>query len=347
MVSTVLLLFTSAAVSPETLIDLGHWKRARAAVEPALRSNPNDARLLWLMSRIKMAFDDLDSAQQLAERSVALDGSKSEYHGQLAQVYGRQAQRAVVFKQFGLARKAKRSVETAVALDPKNVDALIFLTGYLTKAPGIIGGDKNRAQRIVSEMWKFDPVHAAAAEAILAEDQKQWDRVKAAYERAVQLATDRADAHINVASIYLRPRFKDAMLAEKHAREAQRLAPEKVVPYGMLAALYARQKRWNELDNTLAEAGRMIPDNASPYFSAATSLIDEKQEPARAEAYLRRYIQQEPEAYSPPHAVARWKLGLALEQQGKKEDAVREIQAAIQQQPELDEPKKDLKRLRG
>ena len=46
----------------EALIEAGHWKRARAIVEPRVAANPRDAQAVWLLSRIKLAFGDLDGA---------------------------------------------------------------------------------------------------------------------------------------------------------------------------------------------------------------------------------------------------------------------------------------------
>lgn len=348
MSAAILLLLAVGSESPEALIEAGRWKQARAALEPALRAAPNDPQRLWLMSRIKFSFGDMEAAEQLAVKAVALDAKKSEYHGQLAEVYGRQAQRASALRQFSLARRAKKEVEAAVSLDPHNGAALVFLVGYLTKAPGIIGGDKKRAREIATSMWNFDPPRAAIAEGIIAEDEKQWDRMKAAYRRAVDAAPDRYLAQINFVSLCQRNQFRDDALAEKHARLAMALAKGRAAaPYNILAFLYAKQQRWSELDNVLAEAVKNVPDNLAPYFNAAAAMLGDKREAVKAEAYLRKYLTQEPEANAPSHGVARWRLGVALEQKGNRDDAIRELEEAVRLQPGLDAAKRDLKRLRG
>lgn len=67
----------------------------------------------------------------------------------------------------------------------------------------------------------------------------------------------------------------------------------------------------------------------------------------RAERYLRKYLTQEAEAESPSHAAARWRLGLVLEQPGRKAEAISEIEAAVKAEPSIEPAKKDLKRLKG
>ena len=70
--------------SAGALIDAGHWKRARAILEPRLAANPRDAQGACLLSQVNLAFGDLDSALKFAQRAVALDDGSSNYHFQVA-----------------------------------------------------------------------------------------------------------------------------------------------------------------------------------------------------------------------------------------------------------------------
>jgi hypothetical protein len=54
----------------------------------------------------------------------------------------------------------------------------------------------------------------------------------------------------------------------------------------------------------------------------------------------------EPEAGEPPLAAAHWRLGQVLEKEGKKTDAIVEMEEAVRLQPDLKEAKEDLKRLK-
>ena len=107
------------------------------------------------------------------------------------------------------------------------------------------------------------------------------------------------------------------------------------------------QQRWSELDGILGNAEASIPDDFVPYYIAATALMASKTDLARAERYLRKYLSQEPEAESPSHATTHWRLGLVLEQQGRKGEAVAEIETALKMDSSIEPAKKDLKRLKG
>ena len=67
----------------------------------------------------------------------------------------------------------------------------------------------------------------------------------------------------------------------------------------------------------------------------------------RAERYARKYLAQEPEPTSSSPAVAHWRLGLVLEKQGRKGDAIAERQSATRMDPKFEQAQKDLKRLKA
>ena len=56
---------------------------------------------------------------------------------------------------------------------------------------------------------------------------------------------------------------------------------------------------------------------------------------------------QEPEAGPVTLAHGHWRLGLTLEKEGKRSDAVSEMEQAIRLKPDFEDAKKDLRRLRG
>ncbi|CAN5746744.1 hypothetical protein BH18ACI5_BH18ACI5_05330 [soil metagenome] len=140
------------------LAEHAHWKRLKALVEPRVASNPNDAEAQWLLSRVRLQYRDAVGALPSAEKAVALDGKNAAYRWQLAQVVGEIASSASVFKQMGLAKRFKREAEAVLALNPRHTGALVGLMEYYYRAPGIIGGDKNKATQISDQILAIDAV---------------------------------------------------------------------------------------------------------------------------------------------------------------------------------------------
>src|SRR5262249_46377324 len=90
--------------------------------------------------------------------------------------------------------------------------------------------------------------------------------------------------------------------ARRCADDLVKRAPDRVSGYSLLAIIDASQSNWKELDATIAAAQRAVPDNLSPEFQAARSLVESGNDLPRAERYLRHYLQQEPEPKYPTWA---------------------------------------------
>ena len=243
------------------LAEHGHWKRLKALVEPRVAANPNDAEAQWLLSRVRMAYKDLDGALAPAEKAAALDPKNVEYRWQVAQVVGEMASSASVFKQIGLAKRYKREVEAALALNPKHTGSMIGLMEYFNRAPGIVGGDKKKAGEIPGQIMAVNKVDGWIAKVRLLRQQSPVPagEIEQAWVQAVQADPSRYEPHINLASIYTggtTPRWE---LAEKEALTAKKIDPDRTAPYSVLAAVYATAERWAELDAVLADAGEEDP----------------------------------------------------------------------------------------
>lgn len=330
--------------SAASLADRGHWKRARLLAESRLKANGNDAEALWLLSRVKLAFRDPDAALPLAEKAVALDAANVGYRWQLAEVVGELASTASVFRQMGLARRFKKEAEAVVAINPAHIEALTGLMIFHLRAPGIVGGDKKRAEELVRQISGIDKAQGFLAQARLALESKQPDQVEGLYVKAVEANPSLFEAHTGLASIYSTQ--QKWPLAEKEALAAKRIDPDRAGPYQMLAGVYAMQERWGELDAILADVEKRVPDNLGPHLRAAGALLTTGKDLQRAERYARKYLAQEPEPTGAPVGLAHWRLGLILEKQGRKADAIAEMETAHRLDSKFEPARKDLKRLR-
>jgi tetratricopeptide (TPR) repeat protein len=152
---------------------------------------------------------------------------------------------------------------------------------------------------------------------------------------------------MTLANFYLGQNPQDLATAEGLLRAAMKTDPQMVGPSNALAAVLASQKRWSELDQLLADSERAIPDNLGPHYQAARVILvaGDTQQMGRAESYLRRYLAVSPEGGQPSLAGAHWRLGLVLEKQGHKDQALAEIQNAVSLEPGLKAAQQDLKRL--
>jgi tetratricopeptide (TPR) repeat protein len=348
-------LFASAPAGAATdtatrrLVEAGHWKQARAILEPRVKANLSDAEAAALLSSVRAAYGDLEAALGLAETAVRLEPKVAVYHQQLAEVVGTLAQRANVFKQVGLARRYRQEIETAMALDPALIDARMGMMEFYLQAPGIVGGDTKKGAALADEIGRIDPASGFLAKARVMLATKATGDLESLYRQAAgaaKTADVKYEATSRLLNLHLAPKTLKSDAAEQEARALLQIDPHRSGGYAGLALVYATAGRLAELDAVLADAEKAIPDNFGPFYQAARALLIQGQELTRAERYLRKYLTQEPEAGSPGLAQAHWRLGLVLEKQGQKSAAVAELDQAVKLKPDFDEAKKDLKRLR-
>lgn len=330
------------------LIENKRWLSARAAVDSEMAAKENDARFLWLASRVRMAFGQLDEAAKFGERALALDPRNANYQHQLTEVYGSQAQQASLFRQIGLGRKVKKSMDATLALNPKHIEGMFVLMQYYYMAPSIIGGDKAKARAMPAEIAKVDAAEGAYTEARVAIlDKQPIGRVRASYAKSVESNPRFYRGHVALATSYANYDPKDPALAMKHARAALELAPGRAEPYRLLAGLAARQGRLEEMEKWIGEAEKRVPEDRSCRFVAASVLASQGKELAKAETFYRRFLEKEPEPDFVPVWMARWRLAQLLEKAGRKQDAIAELGVAAKLKPDHERIRKDLARLKG
>jgi tetratricopeptide (TPR) repeat protein len=339
----------SVAVEPsgEVLMADGHWKQARSIVEAALKTNPRDARLLHLMSRIKWAFGDHKAALDFADRAITTDGNRPAYHAHAAFIYGQMLNDAGGIGKVMILRHFRHEIEETLALDSKNIDALLMRAVFLAAAPRLAGGDIKQAEQIAQTLPGLDPERGNIALGRYAYNVRDWGRSERAYLAALSANPQSYAATYALANLYCcimdNPRW-DA--AEQRAKEAIRLNPTRGAAYAVLASALAAGERWADLDALIATAERIIPEDLSARFAAAKTLRVSGKDLPRAERYLRTYMTHDPEGDTPTRAMAHWELGLVLEKQGRRADAAKELEAVVSANPELVAAKADLKRLR-
>jgi len=323
----------------------GHWKRARPLVEARAAANANDARAAYLLSLVREAFGDLNSALDLAEKAVRIAPDSSKFHEQLGDICGEMTAGNGMFKAMSLGKRFKKEAELARDLDPKNTSVRRTLIEFYWRAPRMMGGSKDKARAMVEEILKIDWTAGALAGSRVALLEGDTTKAVDLARQAVEHEPSRMDLRLYAAQMY--GLMRDWKTAEEQAKAALALAPDRAGPYAVMAQILARGRRWADLTALLERAVASVPEDLRPYYQAARVMIEEKQEPQLAEKYLRTYMSQEPEGNAPALAYAHWRTGLALELQGNLREAQVEVETAAKMKPDDDAIKKDLKRMRA
>src|SRR5687768_15530729 len=172
LVNFALLSTTLRAQSVEQGIQLFDARKYPEAKAVLSSHGERDARAAYYLGRIELGSDDAGRAAEWFERAVKMNPKSAVYHGWLGRAYGIQARSASIFRLPSLARKTKAAFETALALDPDNLDVRDDLIAYYTQAPGFAGGSKEKAREMLREIKKRNAYRGSLAAASLCAGEK-------------------------------------------------------------------------------------------------------------------------------------------------------------------------------
>ena len=282
-------------------------------VEAHIRQDPKDASAHFLLSQIRNAFGDHATPLPLAEEAVALDVQTAKYHRQVAEVLGVMAQHANAVQRLLLARRFRKAIDTALALDPRDVQALGDLMEFYLLAPWIAGGDRKQAEATAEQIAGIDAVEGWLAQARIAGFENRTAEVETLLKRAADTHPPSYRASIALARFHLAAGHSNLTAAESEAKAALRLDRGRAEAHAILAEIYAEQSRWSALDSVLEDAAREVPDDLAAYYRTAERLIAAGHDFERAERCLGVYLAQEPEGNEPTLAEARRQLNRARE----------------------------------
>src|SRR5882672_5937024 len=226
--------------SADSLMEAGHYKRARTLVGARLRANPNDSYALFLESKIKQSFGDFPGAIASAERAVALEPHNANYHAQLAEVYAFSADQASWLRGINLVHLMKREIAASLAIAPKHTDTLLVSMMFCLRAPKFVGGDKRKARAIAGEIVQSDPNWGYLAEARLLENSGDDAHLEALLKQAVEINPLHYRALYELARFYCCAAIRKSFgTAESTSRQAMQIDPSRVGAFDLIARVYA------------------------------------------------------------------------------------------------------------
>jgi tetratricopeptide (TPR) repeat protein len=163
---------------------------------------------------------------------------------------------------------------------------------YFLQAPGVVGGDKKKAIEIANEMVKISPVRGYLALAHIAQADKEDGKLAELYKKAVESDPKYYESRIFLAQHYLDPQHTNATACEQQSRAALDLNPDCIDAYRWLAYALVLQKRFDDAAKVVARAEAAAPDNLAPYVHAARAMLRDGVELPKAEAYLKKYVNE-------------------------------------------------------
>jgi tetratricopeptide (TPR) repeat protein len=169
----------------------GDWDKVNAMSETLIKAGGDDRALGWrLRSLLAMREGDSEKGVEYAEKAMKAGPESAQMQLHLGNAYAQRVNDVSIWKKGGVAKKIKAAYERAYELDPENPEVLRSLIGFHREAPSIAGGDKERAEEIMQELWKVAPVDAAYTEAPAFIEAGNYAEARSIYKKAMALLPD-------------------------------------------------------------------------------------------------------------------------------------------------------------
>lgn len=289
------------------LFNARKYQEARTALLPY---GERDDSAAYYLGRIEMENNDPGKAVEWFERAVKMNPKSAVYFDWLGKAYGTQAQSASRFRLPFIAKKTKGALETALALDPDNLDVRDDLITYYTRAPGFLGGSKEKAREMALEIKKRNPYRGAMAAGNLC-------------------------AAVN-----------DSVCVERELRDMVTNYPDSSAVYASLAAFYANRKAFDKAFAVLDQRLRAKPNELTTLYQVGRTASLSGQNLDRGEQALKTYLANPTPERGPAPAHVHYRLGTIYEKKGVKDMAREEYRAALQLNPRHQEAQKALAALK-
>ena len=217
------------------------FEEAKNILEEIIDKDDKNAEAFFLLGKMNMALREFEDASDAFEEAVELNKGSSEYHFWLGRAYGLDAMESSFITKAILAPKIKKQFEIAVALDGNNIGARVALAQYYLQAPGIMGGDVDKALEQGEELLKLDEINGRTILAQVYQKKEQNDLAVKQYNLLLEkYGNDKKYAGIyNAYGYWLlsQEKVNEAIAAFKKQIE---LVPERANAYDSLGDAYKK-----------------------------------------------------------------------------------------------------------
>ena len=293
------------------LVEAGDFGAARGRLEAArVRSSGVESSGGWvdyLEGRILLAEGDVEESIDSLLRATEESPDTAPFRRWLGEAFLAKIDSVNLFKKRGVAKQALAELQEASRLEPGDFGTRETLVGYYLNAPGIVGGGDDKA---IAEAREFGRLDAGGGHRLMAQIKLHHEDFDAAIEEYRAAARSRPD---------------DARLR-----------------FGLGMSLQGL-KLYTEAFSAFEKAIELDPSYMNPYYQLGRTAIFSQTNLERATESMQTYLDRDVQPGSPAPEHAHWRLGMIYALRGDDAAARRELEAAIELDPNHDEAKKALK----
>jgi tetratricopeptide (TPR) repeat protein len=245
--------------------DTKEYSKAKEFFENILDQDDENAEAHHWLGRTYFTLGEIDEASDHCEKSVELDETNADYHFWYGQVLGREVQEASIFRKPFLAPKVLEEFERTIELDPKHVGGHIGAARYYLQAPGIMGGDVEKAKEQAQILINLGDAQGNFLMVQIIEQQEGFEKAADAYAEA-----DKDNPNFYNSYGYFLLKHKKYDLAIEKFKKQVELSPGSANSYDSLGDGY---RAAGKLEAALSSYKKAV--ELDPNFKASINNIEE------------------------------------------------------------------------
>ncbi len=308
-------LFCSAVAQPDLnegirLFETEKISEAKKILKSVVKANNKNAEAHYYLGRVYFAVEEYGDAEKSFKKAVEHDDKSYDYKMWLLETYEVKIENAGMLSQLRLAGKWRDICEKILEMNPQNTRERHKLIDYYLNAPGIMGGSRDKAQLHAEEIRSINKLEGHRAFLKIYQKEKKYDLQEKEIVAAITIDSTIMELQFQLGYLY-----QNTKQYEKAFDRFERIV---ISNPGELNALY-------QIGRTSAFSG-LRPD--------------------RGIECLRKFLQYEPSENFLPHYAAYYRLGMIYEHKNDRDAAVNAYEAALKLNPDYENAKKALKKLK-
>lgn len=221
------------------LFDQEKFDSAKEMFETILDDNEDIAEAHYYLAKCLFNLGDLDEAIEHGEKAVELDDRNAEYHFELGMMYAADARDASIFRAPFVAGKVKDEFLRTIELDPDHLQGRIGLAQFYLQAPGIAGGDVDKALEQAKIIATMDEMQGGFLLSQIYIEKKDFKKAEGELKKLEQKFGEDPEFYYfyNSYGYFLLNQDRVDEAIEKFKKQVS-LAPEEANPYDSLGEAY-------------------------------------------------------------------------------------------------------------
>jgi len=256
------------------LLNESKFEEGKTILEDIIDNDDKNHEAYFMLGKVYMELRDYEEATENFEEAVDLQDENADYHFWLGQAIAQDAQESSYISQAMMASDILDEFERTIELDPTHIPGRIGVINFYIAAPGIMGGDIEKAELNAKELVKLDEMRGRSALTRIYLEQEKIDSVQIQLEILEKsFENDRSLGNIyNSLGYYYLGIDNTKKAIEAFERQIE-VNPDNPNSYDSLGDGYRAAKRF---DDAIAQYKKALEIN--PDFSASADNLEELQE---------------------------------------------------------------------